>query len=174
VLTDGTLWLDAQGVELKGFSIRDGLAVRLWQRAGHRFGLITARSSQAVKLRAAELGITLLRQGSPCCVTWAWAWPWPTPRPNCDKRPTWLRKPPAGAAPCEKPWKRSSRPKGVGNRSSAATKAARCKWTRATEAARTNDPRRPIMNSATRHGSLLNTLAELAAAGTVQGCKGDA
>ncbi len=64
VLTDGTLWLDAQGVELKGFSIRDGLAVRLWQRAGHRFGLVTARSSQAVKLRAAELGITLLRQGS--------------------------------------------------------------------------------------------------------------
>ncbi len=64
VLTDGTLILDAQGQEIKRFHIRDGLAIRIWQRCGHHFGLITARSSQAVKLRAQELGITLLRQGS--------------------------------------------------------------------------------------------------------------
>jgi 3-deoxy-D-manno-octulosonate 8-phosphate phosphatase (KDO 8-P phosphatase) len=63
VLTDGGIWYDNQGVELKGFHIRDGLGIKLWQRAGFRFGLLTARSSHIVKLRAQELGIEIVRQG---------------------------------------------------------------------------------------------------------------
>ena len=63
VLTDGAIWYDNQGVELKGFHIRDGLGIKLWQRAGFRFGLLTARTSHIVKLRAGELGIDIVRQG---------------------------------------------------------------------------------------------------------------
>src|SRR5439155_172446 len=49
--------------ELKAFHIRDGLGIKLWQRAGFRFGVLTARTSHIVKLRAGELGIDLVRQG---------------------------------------------------------------------------------------------------------------
>lgn len=63
VLTDGSIILDNAGVESKTFYVRDGLAIKLWQRSGFLFGLLTARNSQIVKLRAAELGITVVRQG---------------------------------------------------------------------------------------------------------------
>jgi 3-deoxy-D-manno-octulosonate 8-phosphate phosphatase (KDO 8-P phosphatase) len=63
VLTDGGIWYDNQGVELKGFHIRDGLGIKLWQRAGFRFGVLTARTSHIVKLRAGELSIDIVRQG---------------------------------------------------------------------------------------------------------------
>ena len=39
------------------------MGVRLWQKAGYRFGIITHRSSQIVKTRMAELGIEIIRQG---------------------------------------------------------------------------------------------------------------
>lgn len=64
VLTDGRVVISNQGVETKEFHIRDGMGVRLWQKAGYRFGLISLRSSQVVKMRAAELGVTLVRQGA--------------------------------------------------------------------------------------------------------------
>jgi 3-deoxy-D-manno-octulosonate 8-phosphate phosphatase (KDO 8-P phosphatase) len=63
VLTDGGIWYDNQGLELKGFHIRDGLGIKLWQRAGFKFGVLTARSSHIVKVRTGELGIDLVRQG---------------------------------------------------------------------------------------------------------------
>src|SRR5688572_31824298 len=63
VLSNGGIWYDNQGVELKGFHIRDGLGIKLWQRAGFKFGVLTARTSHIVKLRAGELGIDLVRQG---------------------------------------------------------------------------------------------------------------
>lgn len=63
VLTDGGISFDNQGIELKRFHIRDGLGIKLWQRAGLKFGIITSRSSQIVKVRSAELGIDLVRQG---------------------------------------------------------------------------------------------------------------
>jgi YrbI family 3-deoxy-D-manno-octulosonate 8-phosphate phosphatase len=63
VLTDGRVILNNQGIETKQFHIRDGLGIRLWQRAGGRFGLITGRSSHVVKLRAVELDIQIVRQG---------------------------------------------------------------------------------------------------------------
>ncbi len=64
VLTDGGLLFDNQGIESKQFHIHDGMGIRLWQRAGHAFGLITGRASQIVRTRAAELDIEIVRQGS--------------------------------------------------------------------------------------------------------------
>ncbi len=63
VLTNGGVLLDNQGVESKCFNIRDGLAVRLWQQSGGQAGIVTGRSSQVVKLRAAELEMEIVRQG---------------------------------------------------------------------------------------------------------------
>jgi len=63
VLTDGGVIFDNQGIEIKRFHIRDGLGIKLWQKAGHHFGLITGRASHIVQLRAKELGVELVRQG---------------------------------------------------------------------------------------------------------------
>ena len=64
VLTDGGIVLDNRGIETKRFCIHDGQGVRLWQKAGYSFGLISLRSSQIVKVRADELGIEIVRQGT--------------------------------------------------------------------------------------------------------------
>jgi 3-deoxy-D-manno-octulosonate 8-phosphate phosphatase (KDO 8-P phosphatase) len=63
VLTDGRVVLDNQGIESKQFNIRDGLGIRLWQRAGHQFAIVTGRSSHVVQIRSGELGIEIVRQG---------------------------------------------------------------------------------------------------------------
>jgi YrbI family 3-deoxy-D-manno-octulosonate 8-phosphate phosphatase len=64
VFTDGGIAYDNQGIEVKKFHVRDGLGVKVWQRTGYRFGVITARSSHIVKLRMAELGVEIVRQGA--------------------------------------------------------------------------------------------------------------
>jgi len=63
VLTDGGIIFDNQGIEIKRFHSRDGLGIKLWRRGGFKFGVLTARTSHIVKLRAAELGVDVLRQG---------------------------------------------------------------------------------------------------------------
>ena len=63
VLTDGSIVFNNDGIEIKRFHIRDGLGIKLWQRAGGKFGVVTGRSSHIVNVRAAELGIDLVRQG---------------------------------------------------------------------------------------------------------------
>ena len=63
VLTDGGITFDSQGVELKRFSVRDGLGIKLWQNVGYQFGIITARESTIVQKRCDELGIEHLYQG---------------------------------------------------------------------------------------------------------------
>lgn len=63
VLTDGGIIFDNQGIETKKFFVRDGLGIILWKRAGHDFGILTARTSHIVNVRADELGIDLVRQG---------------------------------------------------------------------------------------------------------------
>jgi 3-deoxy-D-manno-octulosonate 8-phosphate phosphatase (KDO 8-P phosphatase) len=62
VLTDGHLVVDSRGVESQRFHIRDGLGIRLWQRAGFQFGVLSHRGSQGLRIRAAELGIQIVRQ----------------------------------------------------------------------------------------------------------------
>lgn len=64
VMTDGAIVFDNQGIETKRFHIRDGLGVKLWQRSGGRFGMVTGRSSNIVKIRATELGVDIVRQAS--------------------------------------------------------------------------------------------------------------
>jgi len=63
VMTDGRLGFDNQGTESKQFHVRDGQGIRLWQQSGGQMGIVTGRSSQIVKLRAAELNIEIVRQG---------------------------------------------------------------------------------------------------------------
>ena len=63
VLTDGAVIFNNQGIETKQFHIRDGSGIKLWQRAGYRFGVVTGRSSHIVEVRCAELGIEIIRQG---------------------------------------------------------------------------------------------------------------
>lgn len=64
VFTDGGVIFDNQGIESKRFHIRDGLGVKLWRRAGGKFGIVTGRTSHVVSVRAAELGIDIVRQGT--------------------------------------------------------------------------------------------------------------
>jgi 3-deoxy-D-manno-octulosonate 8-phosphate phosphatase (KDO 8-P phosphatase) len=63
VLTDGSILLDDHGVETKRFFVRDGTGLRAWQRAGGTVAIITGRSGEAVRRRAAELGIDLVLSG---------------------------------------------------------------------------------------------------------------
>lgn len=64
VMTDGRIIYDNQGIETKQFHVRDGVAVKLWRRSGNRFGIITQRSSHAVKIRASELDVSFIRQAA--------------------------------------------------------------------------------------------------------------
>jgi len=64
VLTDGRIFLDNQGNELKAFHVRDGHGIKLAQRAGLIIGIITGRKSEVVSIRARELGIQEVHQGS--------------------------------------------------------------------------------------------------------------
>lgn len=63
VLTDGSVIYSNSGDELKAFNIKDGLAIKIAQRAGLQFAIITGRSSQLLARRAAELGIDIVLQG---------------------------------------------------------------------------------------------------------------
>ena len=63
VLTDGGIIFDNQGIETKRFHVRDGMGIKIWQRAGYKFGILTARTSNVVQLRANELGVDVIRQG---------------------------------------------------------------------------------------------------------------
>lgn len=62
-MTDGSVTFDSAGGEAKTFNIRDGLGIRLWQRAGGAFGIVTGRTSEIVARRAAELDVAIVHQG---------------------------------------------------------------------------------------------------------------
>ncbi len=64
VMTDGSIVYDDEGRETKSFNARDGHGIKLLMRAGVRVALITARSSEVVSKRAAELGIATVYQGA--------------------------------------------------------------------------------------------------------------
>src|SRR6476646_7218715 len=65
VLTDGKVTILGDGTESKTFDIKDGISMVWAQRAGLTVGLLSARQSPTTPHRAAQLGITLVRQGVP-------------------------------------------------------------------------------------------------------------
>ena len=64
VLTDGTLYLSDNGEEMKAFNTLDGHGIKMLRESGVAVGLLTARRSRVVDLRARDLGIELVRQGA--------------------------------------------------------------------------------------------------------------
>ena len=58
VLTDGRLYFQSDGVEIKAFHTQDGLGLKLLSRAGLQVAFLTGRESPMVSQRAASLGIT--------------------------------------------------------------------------------------------------------------------
>lgn len=63
VLTDGRLYYDQSGNELKSFYTRDGWGIKALQGFGISIALITGRSSAIVSRRAQELNIDWVYQG---------------------------------------------------------------------------------------------------------------
>jgi 3-deoxy-D-manno-octulosonate 8-phosphate phosphatase (KDO 8-P phosphatase) len=64
VLTDGSIFLDEDGRELKRFHVHDGSGIKYWHRAGRISAILTGRRSGAVERRALELGIPHVLQGA--------------------------------------------------------------------------------------------------------------
>lgn len=62
VLTDGRIHINAEGVESRAFDARDGLGIRLGQKGGLAFGIISGRESSLVEQRARELDIDEIHQ----------------------------------------------------------------------------------------------------------------
>lgn len=63
VLTDGQLYYDADGNELKAFHVHDGLGIKLLQRSGIAVAIITSRNAPSVAHRMANLGVEHVYQG---------------------------------------------------------------------------------------------------------------
>jgi 3-deoxy-D-manno-octulosonate 8-phosphate phosphatase (KDO 8-P phosphatase) len=62
-LTDGRLWLDAEGRESKAFHILDGMGLRLLEEHGIRVALMTARRSAVAEARGRELRLSEVHIG---------------------------------------------------------------------------------------------------------------
>ena len=58
ILTDGRIIVNDQGREMKHFDVQDGFGIVLFQRAGFKVAVISARGSDAVKARTADLKIS--------------------------------------------------------------------------------------------------------------------
>ena len=56
-LTDGRLWFDHEGNEMKAYHVEDGLGMRLLMDNGIVVAIITARESASAKARARDLRI---------------------------------------------------------------------------------------------------------------------
>jgi len=63
VLTDGKLYFDHAGFEMKAFNTRDGMGMKALQRCGIEVAVITGRKSEAVAQRMSQLGVRHVYQG---------------------------------------------------------------------------------------------------------------
>jgi len=63
VLTDGRLYFNAAGEEMKAFHARDGFGLQSLQRAGITVAVLSGRDSPAVNRRMESLGIDYVLQG---------------------------------------------------------------------------------------------------------------
>ena len=65
VLTDGKIaFSEGEQSETKFFHVHDGLGISLWQKAGFHTIIISGRAAKCVELRARELQIHHVKQGS--------------------------------------------------------------------------------------------------------------
>lgn len=64
ILTDGGLHYGPAGESLKRFNVHDGLGIKLLGQAGVSTAIISARHSEIVAKRAADLGIEHVQQGA--------------------------------------------------------------------------------------------------------------
>jgi 3-deoxy-D-manno-octulosonate 8-phosphate phosphatase (KDO 8-P phosphatase) len=64
VWTDGKIIYVGDAREIKEFNVRDGLGVKIAQRAGIAVAVLTTRSSAALERRCRELAITEVSQGA--------------------------------------------------------------------------------------------------------------
>lgn len=62
VMTDGKIYMDNQGKEIKAFHIHDGYGIRMAQKEGIVIGIISGRFSPAVSHRARELKLKEVHQ----------------------------------------------------------------------------------------------------------------
>lgn len=74
-MTDGGVYYDATGNELKKFAIKDGAGLVLARTAGIRVMICTGRECEAVRRRAADLKITDIYQNvgkkpRSCVISW--------------------------------------------------------------------------------------------------------
>lgn len=63
VMTDGRLYFTPNGEEIKVFNSLDGHGLKLLMQSGIEVAIISGRSSRALELRAANLGIRELHMG---------------------------------------------------------------------------------------------------------------
>ena len=63
VMTDGRLYYTGEGETIKVFHVRDGLGIKLAQRAGLKVGILSGRRSPALARRARDLELDTLIQG---------------------------------------------------------------------------------------------------------------
>ena len=64
VLTDGTLYIGAEGEQFKAFNSLDGHGMKMLRENGVVLAIITGRNSASVAQRARELGVSHLYQGA--------------------------------------------------------------------------------------------------------------
>ena len=63
VMTDGRIFLDSHGNEIKSFHTLDGQGIKLLQKAGIIVAIVSGRLSNVVSFRAKELNISEVYQG---------------------------------------------------------------------------------------------------------------
>lgn len=63
ILTNGRIFYDWKGREIKCFHVQDGQGIRWLLGEGIKVGFLSGRSSRAVEMRAKEVGIPFLFQG---------------------------------------------------------------------------------------------------------------
>ncbi len=64
VLTDGRLYIDDRGREMKVFDTKDGHGIKMALAAGLKVAWISGRTSEATVVRARDLGVRAVRQGA--------------------------------------------------------------------------------------------------------------
>jgi 3-deoxy-D-manno-octulosonate 8-phosphate phosphatase (KDO 8-P phosphatase) len=63
ILTDGKISYSSNGDEIKNFNVKDGLGIKMAQKAGIEIAIISGRNSIPTAIRAKELDIKEVHQG---------------------------------------------------------------------------------------------------------------